>query len=179
MWHDQPADQNMWNFALTLVFAALVVMSIAILDVLGRLPLHISLFDFFLLALGTFRLTRLFVYDAVVQFVRDPFFDLEREGNMVRRVKPAHGIRRTMADLFLCPWCIAMWAAGGLTFFYYLLMPYAWYPILILGVAGAATLLQLISNWVGWSAEELKQEVQNNNREHHEHHQEHHHEHHV
>ena len=73
--------------------------------------------------------------------------------------KPKSGPRRTLADLLSCPWCFGIWAAATVVFFYEL-TPYAYYPILMLAIAGAGTFLQLAANMVGWKAEQLKHDTE-------------------
>ena len=48
-----------------------------------------------------------------------------------------------------------MWATATVIFFY-LLTPYAVYPIVVLALSAVATFLQILSNLVGNKAEELK-----------------------
>jgi hypothetical protein len=46
--------------------------------------------------------------------------------------------------------------------FFYLLTPLAYFPTLILALASVATLLQLFANALGWKAEQLKKDVEEN-----------------
>lgn len=159
------SDQHFWNFTFTLLFLALFINAVVILYVVvGTPPVGISVFDFVLLSLATFRLTRLFVYDKIMQWGRDLFLDITTTSEVtgdgaVIRSKPVGGPRRTIADLLSCPWCVGMWFALFVTFFYYL-TPFAWYPILFLAVGGVASFLQVASNLVGWHAENMKKTVE-------------------
>ena len=157
-------DQYFWNFLATLLFGILVVFVGAYLLQEGKYPSEISLFDLSLLVLATFRLTRLFVYDKVMQFARAPFLDMVRANSesgepTITLVKPKRGVRRTIADLLSCPWCFGVWASLVVVGAYYA-TPLAWFPILLLAVAGLATFVQLMANAVGWKAEYLKQETE-------------------
>ncbi len=119
----------------------------------------LTAFDFVLMALATSRLTRLFVYDKITAFFREQFWDaVDTRGGYVLE-KPVGGPRRTVADLLSCPWCVGVWAAATVSFFY-LLTPYAFFPILFLALSTVSTLLQLIANLIGWKAEQAKQEVE-------------------
>jgi hypothetical protein len=118
-----------WHFFSMVVYVAVVASSAFILDSLGRLPSEISGFDFFVLILATFRLTRLFVYDSVTDFIRDFF----------RRNS------RTVTELLSCPWCTGIWMALLVGFFYFL-TPLAWYPIFLVALAGAGTFIQFTMN---------------------------------
>jgi len=161
MGHD---DQNLWYVLFSLFFVFLVAAAMwVLLLVHGALPVSISLFDLALVSLATFRLIRLFSRDIVTKFIRDWFTDkrevvLEAGGVTIERVTPARGPRKTAADILECPWCVGVWWALVVTFFYFL-TPLAWYPILFLAVAGVATFIQLTASWIGWSADQKKHEV--------------------
>lgn len=149
-------DQYFWNVVFVLFFSILVVMGAIILESESRIPLaKLTVIDFVLMTLATWRLTRLFVYDAITKFFREQFFDVVKVGRGYDLEKPTYGPRRTVADLLTCPWCFGTWAAAMVIFFY-LLTSYALYPVLILAVSAVATFLQLTSNLVGHKAEELK-----------------------
>lgn len=159
-------DQGLWNFLFSIIFAAFVAGGIYFLTQLERLPNSISLFDFILVSLASFRVTRLFVYDKITQFVRDWFITKEvRDGEngelVVLRLQHVSGPLRTMSELLACPWCFGMWAAFVVLFFY-TLSPLAWFPILILAVSGVGSFIQLAANMIGWKAERLKEKAQGN-----------------
>lgn len=152
-------DQNFWNFILASLSVVLLAVEIWLIAYFGYLPLSIGVFDVILIILATFRLTRLFVYDTVAQFIRDWFLEkTEKEENgqvMVVRAKPAGGVKRALADLMSCPWCFGLQAAILVVFFYFL-TPVAWIIILMLAIAGVSTLFQLLANLIGWHAEHRK-----------------------
>ena len=157
-------DQGFWNVIFSLLFIALVVLSMRLLLLEnGSLPKDIPLYDLILIILATFRLTRLFVYDKIAQFFRDWFlvktvFPGENDELVIVRRTPVYGPRRTISELLACPWCIGIWMALIVTFFYFY-TTFAWFIILLLAIAGSATFLQLLSNMIGWKAEWLKQKV--------------------
>ncbi len=149
-------DQYIWNFIFTVFFLVLVVMGSIILQSEARMPYSaLTPFDITIISLATYRLIRLFVYDAITKWFREQFYDAKMVRKQVVLYKPAAGPRRTLADLMSCPWCFGAWAAAMVTFFY-LLTDYAVFPILLLAVAGVATFIQLLANQVGHRAEQLK-----------------------
>ena len=153
-------DQYFWNFVFLVFFAILVVMGAIILETESRIPLaELALVDYVLITLASWRLTRLFVYDIITKFFREQFWDVKKVGKGYQLVKPKVGPRRTIADLLDCPWCFGVWAVAMVTFFY-LITPYAVFPVILLALAGVATFLQLIANLVGNQAEKLKREVE-------------------
>lgn len=149
-------DQYFWNFVFSMFFLVLVVMAAIILQTEARINVaELSFADFALMTLATWRLTRLFVYDAVTKFFREQFWDVVKVGKGYALEKPRVGPRRTIADLLSCPWCFGVWSAAVVIFFY-LITPYAVYPIMLLALSAVATFLQLLSNLVGYKAEEAK-----------------------
>lgn len=133
-------------------------MGTIILETESRIPFaQLEVVDFVLITLASWRLTRLFVYDAITKFFREQFYDVVKAGKGVELEKPKFGPRRTLADLLSCPWCFSIWAAATVIFFY-LLTPYAFFPVLILAISAVASFLQIVSNAVGHKAEQLKRE---------------------
>lgn len=123
-------------------------------------PVDLTLFDLALISLASFRVIRLFVYDAITKFFREQFYNVKvSKAGKETLHKPAKGPRRTLADLLGCPWCFGVWATAMVTFFY-LLTPVAFFPILILALSAVATWLQLFTNLIGWKAEQLKKDVE-------------------
>ena len=151
-------DQYFWNFVFTIFFLILVVMGAIILETESRIRLtELSLTDYVLVTLASWRLTRLFVYDAITKFFREQFWDVVKVGKGFSLEKPKVGPRRTIADLLSCVWCFGLWASSTVIFFY-LLTPYAVFPVTLLAVGAAASFLQILSNLVGHKAEQLKNE---------------------
>lgn len=156
-------EQYVWQVVFLAFFVLVVLDGVFILEDIGYRPVGpVTPFEFVILALATYRLTRLVVYDSVTAFFRDQFFDAKKgkRGEVVFE-KPARGPRRTLAELVGCPWCFGMWAGATVLFFFFL-TPYAWFPLLLLAVAGVGTFIQLAANFVGWKAERMKQEVKEN-----------------
>lgn len=149
-------DQYFWNFVFIVFFAVLVVLASIILESESRIAYaELTVVDFMLITLATWRLVRLFVYDAIMKWFREQFYDAKEVKKQIVLYKPTRGPRRTLADLLSCPWCFGVWAGASITFFY-LLTPYAVFPVILLAVSAVASFLQLLSNLVGHRAEQLK-----------------------
>ncbi len=154
------SDQYFWNFVFLLFFLGMVIMGTIILETeTYKKFAELTLTDFVLMSLAAFRLTRMVVYDKIFAFFREQFWDLKELKSGFVLVKPERGPRRTLADLLSCPWCFGMWAGATVSFFY-LLTPYAFYPVLLLSISSLATLIQIAANLIGWRAEQLKSDVE-------------------
>jgi len=130
-------DQYFWHFVYSVVFVALVALSLLYLKTHDRLPRKIPTFDFILLGLATFRLIRLFTYDLITNFIRAHFKQYK------------NGPGRVAWHLLDCPWCSGVWMAFAVTFFYFA-TPFAWYPILILAIAGVGSFVQITIYKIGY-----------------------------
>lgn len=139
---------HFWNTVLSLFFAFIVLVSIAVLNGQGRIFYTIPVRDLVLMALAIFRLIRLFTYDQITQFIRN-WFAGAQEGSL----------RHALGVLINCPWCIGLWFSWMIVTLYFSTI-YSWPIILILSLAALASVLQILSNWIGWSAEVKKLEAQ-------------------
>ena len=128
-------DQYFWNFVFSFFFLFLVVMGAIILETEARIPwAELTLVDFTLMTLATWRLIRLFVYDHITKWLREQFYDVKKVGKGYTLEKPKFGVRRTIADLFTCLWCMGVWIAA-LVVFIYMLTPYAYYVAIFLAIS--------------------------------------------
>ncbi len=127
-------EQYFWNFLTSIVFIALLMLSIYILSSAGKLPNKISLFDFLILSLAVFRLTHLLVHDLVANFIRDYF------------AKFHTGISKTISNLLNCHWCVGIWMALIVSFIFFYFAPYSWYLILIIALASLGIFFEIISD---------------------------------
>lgn len=153
-------DQYFWNVVFLVFFSVLVFMATVILQSEAyKLYTELTFIDFTLITLASFRLIRLVVYDKIFAFFREQFYDAEEYKGKVLLVKPENGPRRTLADLLSCPWCFGVWATAMISFFY-LLTPYAMFPILVLALSSVATFLQILANLIGWKSERMKMGVE-------------------
>lgn len=111
--------------------------------------MKITLLNLFILSLASFRLTRLFVFDKITEFIRDPFFDEIKEVNEdgvteVYYLPKEKGIKKFFGELLSCYWCTGIWASAGIVGIT-LLFPKLSFPIIqIFAVAGLASILETI-----------------------------------
>lgn len=154
-------DQNLWNIAFSALFALLLALSVfAVYRTYGFFPTRIPPYDFLLISLAIFRIVRLVSYDRITRWLREGFLKVRRgpgeDGEVLEARYPYKtGPLRTIHDLLECPWCTGVWA-GLVVVFCYFMVPFAWYVILVLAVSAVGSFFQLLSNMVGWRAENLK-----------------------
>lgn len=137
-----------WNILYSLFFVGLMAYTYIWLSANGLLILDIPVFHLILLSLATFRLIRLFTYDHITDYLRNSFSQFGK-----------HTFLGTAGQLLTCPWCTGVWFAF-LLYVAYAAIPTIVIPLtLILSISALASFMQLLSNLIGWSAEEKKQRV--------------------
>ncbi|MFE8696398.1 DUF1360 domain-containing protein [Cytobacillus sp. FJAT-53684] len=116
--------------------------------------MYFSFMELVILALASFRLTRLFVYDKITEFIRRPFFEEKEETNEkgeteIYLVPLKGGLRGFIGNLLSCYWCTGIWSSLFLCLMY-LYIPHIALPILlVLAVAGLAAIIEtLIQKWL-------------------------------
>lgn len=108
-----------------------------------------SLFEFILLCLATFRLTRLIIHDKVTRFIRKPFHreyeEVLEDGTVETYIElKGTGIQKFIGELLSCYWCTGIWCAVLLYAGYSYLVDYFSPIIVILAIAGCASFLEAI-----------------------------------
>ncbi|EKN68818.1 hypothetical protein BABA_12226 [Neobacillus bataviensis LMG 21833] len=110
--------------------------------------MKITFLTFVILSLSSFRLTRLLVFDKITEFIREPFFDEVEEENEVGEIDVYYlpkktGFKKFMGELLSCYWCTGIWAAALIVTFYYISPVVSTPIILILAVAGLASIVEV------------------------------------
>jgi Protein of unknown function (DUF1360) len=111
--------------------------------------MEITLLNLLILSLACFRLTRLFVFDKITEFIREPFFKEIKEKNEygeieVYYVPKEKGLKKFIGELLSCYWCTGIWASAGIVGLALLFPNWSFPFILILAVAGLASILESI-----------------------------------
>ncbi|MED4403236.1 DUF1360 domain-containing protein [Metabacillus fastidiosus] len=100
-------------------------------------------------SLAVFRLTRLFVFDKITEFIRRPFHneveEMNENGNVETYIEiKGNGLRAWIGELLSCYWCTGVWCSAFL-YGIWLIWPSITEPLLIiLAVAGAAGMIETI-----------------------------------
>jgi hypothetical protein len=152
------SQQYFWSVVFSLFFLVLLVMGAIILETEARVGwMDLTVVDYLIMLLASWRLTRLFVYDNITRFLREQFLDVVKVGRGYRLEIPKAGPRRLLADLFACPWCMSIWTSA-LVVFLYVLTEYAVFPLVLLGLSAVVSFLQIGTNLLGHNAERAKQQ---------------------
>ena len=110
---------------------------------------EISIFSFLLIGLATFRLTRLFVYDKITEFLRTPFLqeqtEMDEHGEEITYLIPHDkGIRHFIGELISCHWCTGIWVSTFVVCLYLFFPLIAYIPILILSISAVGSIVETI-----------------------------------
>jgi hypothetical protein len=82
----------------------------------GRdLPGRVSAQDVVLIGTASHKLSRLISKDKITAFLRAPFTEYEGKGGPAEVEERARGegVRKTIGELLICPYCLGLWASGG------------------------------------------------------------------
>jgi hypothetical protein len=109
--------------------------------------MKITFLNLALIALASFRLTRLIVFDKITEFIREPFFDVFKEENEDGVIEEYYlpkktGVKKFLGELLSCYWCTGIWASALIVVGSELSPTYSSPIILILAVAGIASILE-------------------------------------
>lgn len=137
----------LWNIVFGVFFVALVLGGVKWITSVGFMHIFIPIEDMVIMSLAIFRLIRLASYDVITKFIRDAVGSARSDSFV-----------GTFSALLNCPWCTGLWFSFFVVFAYYL-SPLSWPIILVLALAGVASLIQVLSNLIGWHAEGKKREV--------------------
>lgn len=102
--------------------------------------MDITITTLLILALATFRITHLFVYDEIFEFIRKPFFIEEEVSDKVYLVP-----KNFIGQLLNCYWCTGFWVSLFIWGFYALFPSITLSLSLLFAVAGLAA---IIHRWV-------------------------------
>ncbi len=139
--------EKIWNLVSLLVYAALAAATGYFFEKYGKGFDDVSVWEWVIMALATYRLTRILVYDRIFKAFRDFIRANERFGLMV-----------SLKSLITCPWCAGVWAALGVFVLQYF-VPYGYVLNILLSLAGVGTFILVQVNLIGLKNEKTQAEV--------------------
>lgn len=143
------SQQKFWNFMATLFYILLTVLLGFGLKYKGIKIEQIRIWEVFLLALASYRLTRILVFDKIFKFFRDFI-----------RSKSKLYVFYVVREILGCPWCAGVWVALVNVAIYFL-VPFGNLFIYLLAIAGIASFFVIFVNYFGLSVEEKQHIVKN------------------
>ncbi len=138
--------ENVGFRAITLLLPIIIVLTLYFTGSYKNLP-KISFFDFILISMASFRLTRLLTIDQVTEFLRGPFV-IEKSYRTrfgvfkVDQIPRGEGLRKHIGQIISCYWCLGMWVSGFLVVLYYLFWSLVYPIVLVLAIAGFQAILE-------------------------------------
>jgi hypothetical protein len=141
-----PLDLQYWNAALFFLFPIFVLLAfVPLVQHIGfRWLYSMTAFDLAILSLATFRIIRMVVFDKIFSFARYFIFDAI-DG---KYEKPKGGLRRAVAELVECLWCMGVWAALAVTVLYFV-SPVGHFFVIVLAISAIGSFLQVVSRAIG------------------------------
>lgn len=115
----------------------------------------ITIFEFFLLSLASFRITRLIVFDTITTFLRKPFHEIVEEENEDGVVEKylhikGSGIKFWIGELLSCYWCVGVWISIILYSFLQVFPAFVGSIIIIFAIAAMASIVEtVVSKLIG------------------------------
>lgn len=104
----------------------------------ASLPERMPAGDLALMAVGTYKLSRLIAKDRITSFFRAPFTRYKRESERPSEVEEeprGEGLQRAIGELLVCPYCLGQWVGTAY------LLTYLREPRLARTVAAAFTIV--------------------------------------
>ncbi len=138
-------SEYFWNFVYTIIFLIITTLLAYFLISERHLVQSLSTFDFVILSLAAYRLTRLLVYDKVLNFIRD----------FIKNSVSESGFIKSSQYFLTCPWCAGIWMSLFITCFY-LYSDYGKFFAYILAISGIASFIHITISLLGWISEERK-----------------------
>lgn len=134
-----------WNFVYTIIFLFLTAFMGYYLWNNHLYINNLNVFDFVILSLASYRLTRLLIYDKVLNFFRDKIVNSTSNSGWIQSSR----------YFLTCPWCAGVWMSLFITSLY-LYHDLGKFLAYILAVSGVASFIHITITLLGWVAEERK-----------------------
>ncbi len=137
-------SEYFWHVILFLSYPLVYLVSIITLKYIWISDFSLSDREIIILWLATFRLTRLFVYDQITNFIREPLKSYK------------NWLWKSLSELLNCPWCTSVWSALIIYYIYKIDTMFLWL-IYILALAWIVWFLQLIYKLLARYSDIIKQ----------------------
>ena len=143
------SQQKVWNFMASLFYILLVILLGFGLKNKGIDINQIKIWEVFLIAIASYRLTRILVFDKIFKVFRDFI-----------RSRSKLSVFYVVKEILGCPWCAGVWVALVNVTIYFL-VPFGNLFIYLLAIAGIASFFVILVNYLGLNVEEKQHVVKN------------------
>jgi hypothetical protein len=122
-----------------------------------RRPDQIGMRDWGLLALATFRLSRMLAYDKVMEAYRSPVVETVPHDSGAGLTTQAHsdatGFKKAMGEMISCPVCNGTWISAGLVYGMCFAPNLTRTLLMIMSAVGASEIMQAAFEKLQWEGE--------------------------
>jgi len=143
------SHHKFWNFLATIIYIVCWILLGYTLQRKGIKIEQVRIWELFLLALATYRLTRILVFDKIFKLFRD----------FIRSKSKLYAFY-VVREIITCPWCAGVWTAMLIVILYFL-VPFGNVLIYLLAISGLGSFFVIIVNYFGLSTEEKQHKVRN------------------
>lgn len=140
-----PNNEKFWNFIYATSFIIVTFIFSYYIIYLKIDFTKISNKELVIIALASYRLTRLLVYDKVLNFLRDFITKKEHKSGFLNSTK----------YFLTCPWCAGVWMTL-MIFVLFLIVPYGLFLVYILAISGIASFLHILISLLWFNMEDRK-----------------------
>lgn len=140
-----PNNEKFWNFIYATSFIIVTFIFSYYIIYLKIDFTKISNKELVIIALASYRLTRLLVYDKVLNFLRDFITKKEHKSGLLNSTK----------YFLTCPWCAGVWMTL-MIFVLFLIVPYGLFLVYILAISGIASFLHILISLLWFNMEDRK-----------------------
>ena len=143
---DKLIKEKALDFISSMVFIIAFIISMYLFDLKELTFSNISISDVVFIIIGTYRVTRMIVYEKIFSLFRFPF-----------KKKAVAGLHSSINNLLTCPWCASVWV-GLFVFDIYYLIPYGRFFVYLMAISAIAVPLVLLGNIATLRNDILKRE---------------------
>lgn len=131
---DKAIKGKVLDFISSIVFIVAFLISMYLFNLQKLTISHISVSDILLIIIGTYRVTRMVVYEKIFSLFRLPF-----------KKRAGAGLHSSINNLLTCPWCASVWVSLFVFDIYYL-VPYGRFFVYLMAISAIAAPLVFLGN---------------------------------
>ena len=143
-------SEKFWNFIYAISFLGIAFAIGYYVFQLGIDITNLKNKELVIISIASYRLTRLLIYDKVLNFFRDYFVKREHKSGLLNSTK----------YFLTCPWCAGIWMTLVILILFFI-APYGKFLVYILAISGIASFLHIGISLLGFTMESRKIRLKN------------------